>query len=530
MFKSTNRRADMFRITILSNLVLLALFFVPVVYMGDSGSYLKVARIFAGQMTDNTDAYFRTPGYPLLLLATGVVHLNSFVGIVTLQVMLAAWIPVVIYVIVSGYSRRVAWATALFAIASLVPYGYAKTVMTEHVYIVALLALMASVHWVMRSERTVPIYAFAASLFMVQVIRPVGTFLFVPCALVLWYYLRPCGWRVRLHLAVAVALIPVAMAATTAARNAAIRNPRMAVTALNPASGTGKQLFYNVYLTGGHLNNTVLEAGGVLGRPTAFIADDVGPGCAELRRVLTSSITTAYLAHLPPQEADVSRAFAFGRFDGRPDALVQEMLTVPSVSYYWYLWRALDDILGPQEADRVLQQVSVELLRRYPMSGLKFLGRNLYFFASGVSIDYVWALHPNYNLKINQSNLGGLVAYTPVAPDDVLTPGMAADLAIQHGGTWATRIRMLVCYNLWTPLYLLWRPVVFLGLLLGPWLLWRTNYAPVAVMGATVVLYHMAIVCIFCMPVDRYVAQTILVEFLVAGPAWAEAFYRLRRS
>lgn len=499
--------------------------FVPIVYMGDSGSYLKVARIFAGQMTDHMGAYFRTPGYPCVLLATGVVWWETFRGLLFVQLATAVAIPGLLYRIVAVYSVRVAWGTAMLAIASLVPYGYAKAIMTEHLYIVALLLVMGAVSRAVKTGNAGWFYAFAAALCLVQWLRPVGTFLFLPCGAMLFWSMRRRGWRAG-HVIVALAFIPTVMHETMLARNAAIGDSRMATTMLNPASGTGKQLFYNVYLTGGHANNDVLEAGGHLGDTTPpFITDAIGPGATALRQILEDRLA-GELVVLPPEEAPFVRAFFFDRFAGRPAALVHEMLTLPSVSYYWYLWRMMDDVLGPQAADRLFVQVSLEILRAHPRVGFKFLSRNLYFFASGVSLDYVWALHPNYNLKINQSNLGGLVAYTPVAADGVLSPALAAELAVLPPGA---TIRRAICYDLWTALYLVWRPMVFVGLLLGPWLLWRTPYAPVACVGAVVVLYHMAVVCVFCMPADRYVAQTILVELVVAGPAWVEAAQWLRR-
>ena len=74
-------------------------------------------------------------------------------------------------------------------------------------------------------------------------------------------------------------------------------------------------------------------------------------------------------------------------------------------------------------------------------------------------------------------------------------------------------------YLLWAPLYLVVRPIVFVLMLFGAAVLWRTAYAPVAVLALLIVVYQMLIVCVFVMPIDRYVIETILVELLVAAPA-----------
>jgi hypothetical protein len=458
-----------------------------------------------------------------------VLRFDTFYGLMLIQMAMAISMPVLIYRIVSRYSPQAGFYAAVFSIASFVPYGYSKAVLTEQPYIFGLLVAMYFASRVIRSHRAIDVYAMAASLFVLQLVRPVAAYLFVPCCLIMILLLRRASRRMVMHFCLSLLLIPVLMYLTTQARNVAIGNPRMAVSTLNSANGTGKLLFYNVYLTGGHLNNEVMRSGGSLDNTPPFISDDVGPAARELRRTLRATLTREYVLRTAPAGSDFVRQFFYDRFRDDPAMLVDEMLASPSMSYYFYMWLVVDDALGPQEADRVFLRLSLELLRTRPLIGAKYLTRNMYFFASGVSLDYIYALHPNYNLKITQSNLNGLVGYTPTKADDVLTPALADELTVKPGGEWNTRLRMLVFYHLWTPLYLVWRPLLFLGMITGPFLLARTSYAPVAILGAVVVLYHMMVVCIFAMPIDRYVVQTSLVELLVAVPACAEGLRRLVR-
>ena len=135
-----------------------------------------------------------------------------------------------------------------------------------------------------------------------------------------------------------------------------------------------------------------------------------------------------------------------------------------------------------------------------------------------MSADYIHSLHPNYNLKVSQPNLAGIVSYTPMGPDDVLSPRLSSEVRFQLGGGINATMRKAL-YLLWAPLYLVVRPIVFVLMLFGAAVLWRTAYAPVAVLALLIVVYQMLIVCVFVMPIDRYVIETILVELLVAAPA-----------
>ena len=62
--------------------VLYYLFF-PLYYTKDSQSYFDFARLMLG-MKDQAN-HFRTPGYPLILILTGVLTLNTFKYLLLLQ-------------------------------------------------------------------------------------------------------------------------------------------------------------------------------------------------------------------------------------------------------------------------------------------------------------------------------------------------------------------------------------------------------------------------------------------------------------
>ena len=504
------------------------LVFVPITYFGDSDSYLRLARWMVSGSTEYPTTY-RTPGYSLLLLATGVVHGDTFLWLMLAQSAMGVTIPILIYRIVALYDNRVAYYTAVFSIMSLVPYGSMKSVLTEEFYVFVLLLIVYLVARLVATRRPVYAYAAAAAFFALLLIRPVANYLSIICFASLALSLRSSK-KLVMHLGLSFLLLVVLLQAYVQVWNRAVMGPKRVVSAYNVAGWAGTALFYNVYLTGGHLNNDVVRSGGSLDNSPAYVRETAGPAQQELGRVLRSQMTREYLVSTRVlQGPDFVYAYFYQPYLDDPQRLVDEMLAAPSLSYYFYMWQVVYDALGPVQADKLFTRVSLELLRQRPLIGIKYITRNIYFFGAGLSIDYIHALNPNYNLKVTQSNLAGLVAFTPVAADDTLSSRQSDQLKIKPGGEWNTRMRMVLFYHLWTPLYLCWRPIVFVLMLAGPLLLAKTRYVGLALVGSLIVVYHMLVVCVLQMPIDRYVTETILVELVVAGPAGVEALRRLVR-
>ncbi len=107
--------------------------------------------------------------------------------------------------------------------------------------------------------------------------------------------------------------------------------------------------------------------------------------------------------------------------------------------------------------------------------------------------------------------------------------GLANELKAVPGRFWNT-VRLTLFYYLWSPLYLCWRPLLFIGMLCGPFVLARTRYFPLAAAGTATAMYHLLVVCVLEMPFDRYVIPTLLAELLVAAPCAFELRRRLALS
>src|SRR6185312_4510158 len=103
----------------------------PIGYTSDSTTYVQLAEYLAQKSPPSTFLFFRTPGYPLLLMLGGLPWTRSFVGILWIQALMAVSIPVLFYRTVHLYYPRPAFIFSVLLIATLVPVAYAKDVMPD---------------------------------------------------------------------------------------------------------------------------------------------------------------------------------------------------------------------------------------------------------------------------------------------------------------------------------------------------------------------------------------------------------------
>ena len=527
-------KEDLRRIFIVSFILgTLLLAFVPIVYNSSSGSYVLYAREFLG-MEDHPEIYFRTWGYPLLLIVSGVFKLDTFWGVALIQYAMAITIPIFIFRTISIYESKTAYYLSLFSIVSLVPYGFMKAIMTEQSYIFFLIVCLYYASKFFATQRIYYVYMTCLFMSILSLIRPTGDYVFLIFVIVIVTYIHRWKRSVFIHLVISIVGILVLFQGWSYVRVAVFDGltPKM----FNQTNVTGKFLFYNVYLSGGHYNNRILFVGGQFEKK--FLINEIdGPASKAfvnaLRTALENIEFTKIKENLGMTQVGLGQlqnAFYFG-YD-TPQKLGDEILSAPSVPYHFFIWKLFDKAYGPEKADELLKNVSIEMLRLNPLMGLHYLARNIYFFCIGISMDYIYALHPNYNLKVMQPKMDGLVAYSPLSenPEIGLTKNLAQDLSFRLGGDWNTRIRAILFFYFWSSCYLIIRPFVFLFMLLGVIITLKEKYGPIGLLAFGIVLYHMLIVCGFQMPVDRYIMQTLLLEVIAAAPGIAFFVNKFRQT
>ena len=356
---------------------------------------------------------------------------------------------------------------------------------------------------------------------LLSLIRPTGDYVFLVFAIVILFYVRRWQRSVLMHLLFAAGVVLVMFQGWSYARVAAFEelSPKL----FNQTNVSGKFGFYNVYLSGGHYNNRILFDGGQF-KKEFLIKESDGPASKAFVKALQTALEAVDLSEIKENLGmsqvglgKLQNEFYF-KYD-TPQKLGDEILRSPSVTYHYFIWKLFDKVYGPEKADDLLKNVTVEMLRLKPLLGLHYLARNIYFFCMGLSIDYIYALHPNYNLKVMQPKMLGLVSYSPysTSPEIGLTEGLARDVSFRLGGEWNTNVRAVLFFYFWSPCYLMIRPLIFVFMLFGVAITRKEMYGPIGLLSLGIVSYHMLIVCGFQMPVDRYVFQTLLLEFVLAS-------------
>src|SRR5215204_2825392 len=97
-----------------------------ITWYGDAHTFPNFAHDFI-QGIWNPHLQWRAPGYPVMMILTGVLS-GSLAGLIALQALLGALIPLLIYLAVAPTDRVAATIAALAAIGSFVSYQFVLTV------------------------------------------------------------------------------------------------------------------------------------------------------------------------------------------------------------------------------------------------------------------------------------------------------------------------------------------------------------------------------------------------------------------
>ena len=141
---------------------------------GESVTYTQYARDLLSGHVD-TNLYYRTPGYPILLILTGAMA-GSFAGLLTAQAVAGAMISAASYWAVERFSWQVAFLVAGFSIGLMVPFIYINLLYPDEAYIVLLvLSCVFLVRWLAFPDASrINLYALAAASDLLAWMRPIG--------------------------------------------------------------------------------------------------------------------------------------------------------------------------------------------------------------------------------------------------------------------------------------------------------------------------------------------------------------------
>lgn len=316
----------------------------PVYFTADSLGYLEVARGLVGQESGSFPPY-RTPGFPLLLVATLAPALDSLTGVLVCQALMAVLLPVLLFLTLRPVGRWVSLTASLLLLASLVPLVYSTWIMTEQLSLFLLfLFIFLFSRYARHSDRSWLLHLATLVAFCAVLTRP-NLAIFVPAVVVACLCMR--DRRVR-TLTFTLAGYSVLMIAWSLADYHWLshggRAPKEATT-----GGAAERRFAEVYFrTWDH------QIDNGFGKP--LIRPDHGPASRQLYSTLASFLHNhrGNWRGMPPRPL-------FAPFADRPDALLKRIFSRPTSAYCTFIAGALRGELGSdRDAEQLLEEVAAE--------------------------------------------------------------------------------------------------------------------------------------------------------------------------
>jgi len=476
----------------------------PLTYTTDSTTYVELAQYLLGQREPHPIVFIRPPGYPLLLILTGVIAFHSFVGLLLAQALTAVAIPLIAYKTVAHYSRSAAFAAGLLITLSLMPQIYSRAVMTEQPFIFGfvLLAYLVVRYSIERSTK----------LFWSITITTIGLAFLRPSANLFGYIivaatllLEPRQWR----RALSGVLIIFAVTGAWASFAAGEADPHLGGNLVSrffsgAQSFAGEQLFYDAYVVG-----EFTPPPGILERRLTFAASN-GPASARLLQTLMT------FAELYPQ---FWKTHPLAHPGDDAASFVDRLRTRPSQMAFGFMWSATDTMLGPAESARLFRDAAVESFRVRPTVLLGLLDNfvSVLFgpvaaYSSGVRVVMIPTLDA---VTFHDPGLGAL--------GDSVRPYLALPKLASWWERDPTSYFYGFGYTLLKPALTVTVIMTLLFMAAGP-MRW-----PALVLTATILCHH-AITAVFAEPYARYVDQVLPATVVLAAMGVVAASRGLRQG
>ncbi|HOX28661.1 MAG TPA: hypothetical protein PLQ76_05845, partial [bacterium] len=221
--------------------------FFPLYVMVTSGDYVNIAYLLSGHRLDSTEdflwnmTYGNTPGYPILLIASGLTIFNSFKGIILIQFAMSVAIPLMLYRIALLIDEKTAYHASLISIISFVPFMYVKFINPAQSYMFLTIlsaCIAASYH---ATKKTGLLYLNALVLSALLMMQPNAN----PLLLVFLFFGIASAPKKAVHVALS-GLIVVGFLAGWSLLRPGILDIKS--SPWKTTSTTGKALFFNAYL------------------------------------------------------------------------------------------------------------------------------------------------------------------------------------------------------------------------------------------------------------------------------------------
>jgi hypothetical protein len=433
----------------------------PIVVTYDSFAYLNAAKFIAG-VDGGTFAYFRPPLLPALLAVTGVPGRQTFIWFMLAQSVLGVASVLLMHDTLRRISRSLGLiATGLFVV-TFVAFVHAKSVMTEEIYLFGWCLCINGGLAYLWTGSPLRLAQVTVALLILALTRVQGTYVVVavlPILAIRWSRRTP---------AIAIALIAYLSIAfgygklhASMARSMKDVEKPIDVSAFGISDTTGKMLFFVAYY----------DVYNRLGRTA--VAPDNGPASKRMFEEVR-----AYYS-VPGHLTGTVDEPLFGRFVGRPDALLQVMEREPDHQYWFAIWQALDDRLGAAESDALLLRVTFETVVAHPFTIALIYGRNFVVGSFLANSPYAW----------NHRTFG----------PDWIGPGLARETQASGDSAVTTPLARILDVLFPTARFL----VVIGAIIVAPFA-WRSRWRMGFVLCVTLVVYNQSTVALGAAAENRY--------------------------
>lgn len=468
-------RADERRLLI-AGLIIGVIFYavVPVLKLSDTLSYVSIAKYFAG--ISGSDEFIkysnRTPGYPLLLLLSGVTVFKSFLGIKLVQVVFAILIPVLVYRTGLYFNRSVAYYSGIASLFSLTSFAYANVINTETSYMFFLILSVSQALKYLRSGKGADLAGMTIAVMFMSMIRPGVVFL------VFFVVLAAAPRRKLFHLLAAFGCIMSMFGAWSSVRADVTGLP---FSFINHTNTSGSQKFLNIYLH----------------RCEPFLESD-GPATKKMIHVTKEYVLRSYNSEqMLKNEADEkflsaeARVLYYERFGDDISLFADNIFINPVMPYWIIVIAAMRESLGVAESEAVFDEVFTERFRNYPGDVVKivFLGFVKFFVPvsdAAKNIDYALLRKPEFGIPLTVRTIENINVIVSL---------------------------LSVCAGV---AFMILRPLIALLMVVGTICVVRTPKWPGGIMIFLIVMLHAAQVAVFSTSLTRYLFHTINLEIILA--------------
>lgn len=470
-------------------------FLFPISFYPDSEQYVRTAKAITGQ-SDGEYYYYRTVGYPILMVLTGVTKLPTFHILLVIQLLTAALIPSLIYATVARLNERAGLYAAVIAMVSFAPAFFWRTIMTDQIamFLRFLLVFQTSGFLFGIRRHTLDYIKLVVVGLVLYLTRPSDalTLILIPAGLLLF---RIGDWRKS---ALSILVFVAATIGINKIRDIIAQkytDRHHIVSTSVTGSMTGRMLFFNVYAVGPK----------VVGRPT------VSPVNGRQSALLFQA-----LVEWGRKNPLGVRSYAIqgrGAYPSvytnivTPEEFAAALIKEEGLFAHSVMWLALDQQLGAYQADKVFLGSAIESYLSNPKALLLLYDGMVEFFFAG---DVVY----NAGRKETWNSNPALNVFFPMSPGFPEPLRNELKFSAKHRMRLVGPVAKFLFY--WITAFKIVSVVLALAFLPATFFLGRKLSCLSAII-LSMLLYHAAVAVAFAAPHFRYTLPQVPLLIILAA-------------